>query len=202
MDISYFTQGLILGFSVATTIGVSGILCLENMMSGNTKIAVTSAFASALADMTGGIIVIFGMKALQNILMTYQWYLQGFVGVFLCGLGLRKMYAKFVMQQVHEQSRHAWAAFGTIYFLSIIDPVSMLDFLALCLGLTLEFSVVYQAIRFVVGLFFGSAIWWFSLCFLSVAFRSKISVVMLQYIQQFIGALIFGFGLVTLSKLL
>lgn len=202
MGVAYFTQGMILGLSVASTIGVSGVLCLQNMMSGNTRIALASALASALADMTCGIIVVFGMKALQSTLIFYGWYLQAFVGLFLCGLGLRKIFAKVVMTVHHEPSPHTLAAFGSIYFLSIVDPVSMVDFLALCLGLTLEFSVVYHAIRFIVGLFVGSAAWWLSLCFLSVVLRSRISAVALQYVQQIIGALIFGFGLVTISKLL
>ena len=130
MDYSYVVQGYILGFSVATTIGVSGVLCLQNMMTGRVSVALSSVFAAALADMICAMLVIFGLQSAQEFLLAYKTTLSIVAGLFLCGLGLHKVMSPVVLHSGHKQSGSALVAFFSIFFLAIIDPVSVLDFIA------------------------------------------------------------------------
>ena len=198
MEFSYVIQGYIIGFSVATTIGISGVLALQNMMTGRILVGLASAIAACLADAICAILVVFGLQAGQDVLLSYKTTLAVIAGVFLCGLGLRKIFGTVVLHSGHKQSGDVATAFGSVFFLALVDPVSIIDFMALCMGLTLDFSVVKHAIGFVLGLLAGSASWWLSICSLLFCFRQSLSVTTLQRIQQIVGTGIFGFGIWTL----
>jgi threonine/homoserine/homoserine lactone efflux protein len=198
VHIPYFVEGYILGLSVATTIGVSGVLCLQNMATGRVAVGLSAALASSLADVVCGMLVVFGLTQAQGFLMHYESLLAIIAGLLLCSFGIRTIFSKISLDSGHGESRAALHAFVTVFFLAIVDPVSVLDFMALCLGLTLDFSLPKNAMGFLSGLFFGSATWWFSLCGLLLYFRQRISVYMLQVTQYIVGAGIFAFGINTL----
>ncbi len=199
LEYSYLIQGYILGFSVATTIGISGVLCLQNMMTGRISVALSSVLAVSLADMACAMLVVFGLQSGQEILIAYKTIFTILTGIFLCGLGLHKMMSKLVLHSGHKESGNALIAFGTIFFLAMVDPVSILDFMALCMGLTLDFSVLKNAFEFVLGLFLGSLTWWLGLCSLILFFRTSLSAMVFQRIQQIAGVGIFAFGVWTLK---
>lgn len=200
MDYSYFVQGYILGISVASTIGVSGVLCLQNIMTGQVSIAVASATAASLADMSCAMLVVFGLQAGQDFLIAYQHVFQYITGTFLCFLGVSKLFSKVVLQSGHHQSRGIMVAFFSVFFLALVDPVSILDFMALCMGLTLDFSVRLNTLRFIIGLVMGSATWWFSLCGLLLFFHARVPVIVFEIIQKIVGCGIILLGLLTLMK--
>ncbi|MBP9765224.1 hypothetical protein KBD08_02715 [Candidatus Babeliales bacterium] len=200
MDYMYGLQGYVLGFSVATTIGVSGVLCLQNMMSGKRSIGLISAFAAALADMTCGSLVVFGIQSMQDLIMHYAFALKGVAGFVLVALGLTRLFGSKVFAVEHGQSRTVALAFVSVYFLAVLDPVSIADFVALSLGLTLEFNVVFQSFLFLMGMFLGSATWWFSLAFIIMYLQKSFSVHVLVWIQRLVGLGILALGIWTLRS--
>lgn len=199
MDYSYFIQGYILGISVASTIGISGILCLQNMMTGRISMGISSALAASLADMSCAMLVVFGLRSGQAIFLAYKTLFHVVTGIFLCCLGVSKLMSKMVWHSGHRESGGVLVAFFSVFFLSVVDPISILDFIGLCMGLTLDFSIVRNAATFVLGLFVGSATWWLGLCAMLLYFRANISVVAFERIQQCVGVGIILFGFWTLK---
>lgn len=202
MDMSYFVQGYFLGFSVATTIGVSGVLCLQNMMTGRVSVALASTLAAAMADATCAMLVVFGLQAGQDFLLAHKSIITMITGLFLCGLGIHKILDTVQFDPLRKESTQVLYAFFSVFFLATIDPVSILDFMALCMGLTLDFSVTRHAVQFVLGLFTGSLTWWSLLCVILLYFRQSIPLHIFQKIQQVVGIGIFGFGVWTLKTAL
>jgi arginine exporter protein ArgO len=198
MNIDQFLEGCFLGFSVGTTIGVSGILCLQNMMTGRLSLALVSVVAAACADMSCGLLALFGMQFIENFLAMYQKGLTVAAGVLLCFLGIKKLFEKVVFIADYPSSKGLLAGFSSIYFLGMIDPVSALDFIALSVGLALDFSTRYNTLQFILGIFIGSFSWWMSLFILISFLKKGIPVQFFEYIQYFVGAFIFGIGLWTL----
>ncbi|MBP6892590.1 hypothetical protein KBB68_03350 [Candidatus Babeliales bacterium] len=198
MDFSYFIQGYFLGFSVATTIGISGVLCLQNMMTGRVSVALISVLAAAMADASCAMSVVFGLQAGQQFLLAHQSIFGVITGLFLCGLGISKVVGALKFEPMHQENTKIVSAFFSIFFLAIVDPVTIMDFMALCMGLTLDFSVTRHAVQFVVGLFSGSLTWWSLLCCVLLYFRQSIPLYIFQKIQQVVGCGIFGFGVWTL----
>ena len=199
MNVSYFVQGYALGFSVATTIGVSGVLCLQNMMTGRVSVACVSVLAAAMADATCAMLVVFGLQVAQNFLLTYKIAFSIMTGLFLCGLGIHKFFDSLTFDPLQKQNTQLLQVFFSVFFLAVVDPVSILDFMALTMGLTLDFSVTRHAIQFVVGLFLGSLTWWGFLCVALLYFRQSIPVCFFQKLQQVVGLGIFAFGAWTLK---
>ncbi|HSW77141.1 MAG TPA: hypothetical protein VLG50_08850, partial [Candidatus Saccharimonadales bacterium] len=68
MNYSVLLQGFIIGFTVATSIGISGALCLQNMMTGRIGVGIASALGAASADAIYAIVMIFGLQAGQSFL--------------------------------------------------------------------------------------------------------------------------------------
>ncbi len=196
--IQQFLEGAFLGFSVGTTIGISGILCLQNMMTGRFAIGIASVFAAALADMTCSVLALLGMQFLENFLIKYQKGLGVTAGVLLCFVGIKKLFEKVDLVPTYSSSSSLLAAFGTIYFLGMMDPVSIVDFVALSVGLVLDFSRTYHVAQFVLGVFIGSFSWWLSLFVVISFFKKGISPKFFEYIQYFLGSAILFLGLWTI----
>jgi arginine exporter protein ArgO len=87
------------------------------------------------------------------------------------------------------------------FFLTLTNPATILDFTALFTGLNIDTSGYINPLSFVGGVFIGSALWWFILCFSVGLFRHKISHTMLRYINYIAGIVIFSFGVYCLLKL-
>jgi len=200
MYLQHLFEGYVIGFSVGTTIGVSGLLALQNMMTGQISVGLASVFATACADMTCGALVFFGLQTVESFLITYKTNLSILAGVLLCLMGFKKLFSKVDLVSIHTASGHLWAAFGSIYFLSLIDPVSILDFMTLCLGLTVDFSIVHSIYLFIIGIFLGSLSWWLLVYSLVLVLKRGLSVSLFQMVQYLVGICLLFFGLWTLLK--
>ncbi len=198
MEIQYLLEGYLIGFSVGTTIGVSGILCLQNMMTGQKPLGIFSVFAAALADMTCGILAIFGLNFLQAYLVPYKIGLSIGIGLLLCFIGIKRIFEKIDFNIHHMPSVDVVAALGKVYFLGLIDPVSILDFLAISFSLTLDFSIRHKAYQFILGIFLGSFSWWAIVLLLVLILKKGISVDMFNVVQKLVGAIILFLGIRTL----
>ncbi|MBI2344466.1 hypothetical protein HYV10_00135 [Candidatus Dependentiae bacterium] len=200
MDLQHLLEGYIIGFSVGTTIGISGVLCLQNMMVGRVSLGLTSVIAAALSDLSCGILALYGMQFIEIFLIKYQKGLNVVAGLLLCFLGLKRLFEKTIFIPGYQPSKNLLVAFFSIYFLGMIDPVSVLDFLALAMGLVIDFSITYNIVQFIVGIFLGSLSWWMSVYFLALFLKKGISVELFQIIQYLIGTGILGLGFWTLLK--
>jgi threonine/homoserine/homoserine lactone efflux protein len=202
MNLQQFIEGYVIGFSVGTTIGISGILCIQNMMTGQISLGLASVLGTALADMSCGALVLFGLKSIELFLIQYKTMLGIFAGLLLSFLGLRKLFGKVEMAVHHSPSGHIFAAFGSVYFLSCIDPVSILDFMTLCLGLAIDFSEVSKVYQFILGIFFGSLSWWLLVYALVLFLKKSITAKLFQIMQYLLGSGILFLGLWTLWSVL
>ncbi len=195
-------KGLGVGFSIAAPVGAIGFLCIQQTLSGGIRLGVVSGLGAATADMMYGILVALGFKASQTFLLAFKIPLTIIGGLFLCYLGIKKF---FSMPAVIDQSKPLNAgllkAYVITFFLTLTNPATILDFMALFTGLNIDVSGYVESLSFVAGVFLGSALWWFILCFSVGLFRKKISVEILRYINRIAGIAIFAFGIYALNKL-
>lgn len=198
MNLQHFIEGYVIGFSVGTTIGVSGILCLQNMMTGQISLGLSSVLAAALADMTCGTLALFGLGFLQEYLLPYKVGLTIGIGLVLCFMGITRIFGKIDFNVQHIASTHIFAALSRVYFLGLIDPVSVLDFLALSFSLTLDFSIKQNMYQFIGGIFLGSLTWWSAILLLIFLLKKGLSVDIFNSIQRLVGAGVLFLGIWTL----
>lgn len=194
-------KGLAVGFSIAAPVGAIGFLCIQQTLKGGIRLGLASGLGAATADMMYGILVALGLKATQAILLSYKTPLTLFGGLFLCYLGLRKFFSQPTLTNSKSVSDSLTGAYITTFFLTLTNPATILDFTALFTGLNIDVTGYIESLSFVGGVFIGSAIWWFVLCFSVGLFRKKVSTEMLRYINYIAGIAIFSFGVYALSKI-
>ena len=200
MQFSLLIQGYFLGISVAMTIGISGVLCLRNMMTGIPRVAISSALAQSLADAFCAMIVVFGLQQAQDLLLSYKATMLIVAGITLCFLGIVQLFETVSLKQHHATTNQAVNAFFSVFFLALIDPVTILDFMALTIGFSLDFGFLKDTIGFLVGIFLGSATWWFAWCCILLVSAKNLSTKVFQWAWYLSNSIIFGLGLWTLYR--
>ena len=200
---SLLLEGIAVGFSIAAPVGAIGFLCIQQTLKGGIRLGIASGLGAATADTMYGILVALGLKANQTLLLSYKTPLTIVGGLFLCYLGIRKFFSTpATLNHAEPIKGGLLSAYVVTFFLTLTNPATILDFTALFTGLNIDVSGYTESLKFVGGVFAGSALWWFFLCFAVGLFRKKISVQVIQYINYLAGIAIFSFGIYALSKLL
>lgn len=202
MSCSFLLQGIAVGFSIAAPVGAIGLLCIQNTLTGGISLGLASGFAAATADMMYGILVALGMRTFSTFILGYQIILRLCGGLFLCYMGIKKFFAKPVLQAAQISKGTILKTYIVTFFLTLTNPATILDFMALFTGLSIDVSGYSQALHFIFGVFLGSAFWWLLLCFSVSFFRKKVSTQVLLLINYLAGIAILGFGIWTLAKLI
>lgn len=197
----FLLKGMAVGFSIAAPVGAIGFLCIQQTLRGGMALGVASGLGAATADMMYGIVVALGLKASQSVLLSYKTPLTFFGGLFLCYLGVRKFFSTPSLDNTQSIKGGLWKAYGVTFLLTLTNPATILDFIALFTGLNIDVSGYIGSLSFVGGVFIGSASWWLLLCCVVGIFRKKVSAQVLRYINYIAGIAIFSFGIYALSNL-
>lgn len=196
-----FLEGIGVGFSIAAPVGAIGFLCIQQTLRGGIKLGLATGLGAATADMMYGILVALGMKITQSLLLAYKIPMTLLGGLFLCYLGIRKFLSEPPTNNSKPVSDNLLKAYIVTFFLTLTNPTTILDFAAIFTGLNIDASGYAKALRFVSGVFVGSALWWLILSFSVSLFRKRISNQILRYINYAAGIAIFSFGVYALVKL-
>jgi len=197
---SILLKGLGVGFSIAAPVGAIGFLCIQQTLRGGIRLGVVSGLGAATADMMYGMLVALGLKATQLFFLSYRKPLAIFGGLFLCYLGLKKFFSSPSERDTEPISGGLLKAYVMTFFLTLTNPATILDFVALFTGLNIDVSGYIESLSFVGGVFLGSALWWLLLCFVVGLFRKKVSVQALKYINYGAGVAILSFGFYALNN--
>lgn len=195
-------EGMIVGFSIAAPVGAIGFLCIQQTLQGGIALGIATGLGAAVADTMYGIIVALGLGVMQSTLLTYKMPLSIIGGLFLCFLGIKKFLSEPPKERRIAASSDLLKAFVSTFFLTLTNPATILDFMALFTGLTIDTSGHLNSVKFVAGVFLGSAFWWLLLSTIVGLFRHKISHQLLRMINYAAGVVIFGFGVWCLIKIM
>jgi threonine/homoserine/homoserine lactone efflux protein len=203
MDIAFLVKGLILGFSIAAPVGPIGVLCIRRTLASGFGTGFASGLGAATADASYGAIAAFGLTSISAFLVDQQLLMRVVGGAFLCYLGLKTFLSNPAEKSVTSNARGLRGAFGSTLFLTLTNPMTILSFTAVFVGLGLgSGSGAGDASLLVLGVLFGSLLWWLLLCSGVSLLRSRLDYRGLHWINKLSGAIITGFGLFTLLSLL
>lgn len=198
-----FLKGLIIGFSIAAPVGPIGVLCIQRTLAGGFIHGWISGLGAATADAIYGFTAAFGLTFISNFLVDQQFWFRLIGGCFLCYLGTKAFFSKPAKQAVAEDKPRHVGAYGTTFFLTLTNPMTILSFVAIFAGLGMVSpSAHYASASFlVIGVFIGSGLWW---CFLSGftgIFRRKFDHQKLSWVNRISGIIITTFGLLALISI-
>lgn len=196
MELGLLIKGFIIGFSIAAPVGPIGILCIQRTVSGGNLQGLVTGLGAATADAAYGFIAAFGLTFISNFLVAQTYWFRLIGGLFLCYLGIRAFFKEPQEQTVSVGNSTRLSAYGTTFFLTLTNPMTILFFAGIFAGLGLvNEAVPYTAAGLmVVGVFTGSAAWWLLLSSLTGIMRNKISTARMAWVNKISGLIILAFG--------
>ena len=191
-----------IGFSIAAPVGPIGVLCIRRTLAEGRLSGLVSGLGAASADSIYGCIAAYGLTFISIFLVKQQVWLGLIGGLFLCYLGLKTFFVKPAEQTVSTHEKSMFRAFASTFFLTLTNPMTILSFAAIFAGLGLNESNgdYLSAIALVLGVFLGSALWWFILSFGVSLFRDKFNFRGLSWVNRISGILIMFFGILALFR--
>jgi len=196
-------QGLIIGFSIAAPVGPIGILCIQRTVSKGRVHGLVSGLGAATADAIYGSIAGFGLTVISGALITQQFWLRLVGGAFLCYIGLRTLLSAPGEKAAKCSAGGMLRDYGSTFLLTVTNPMTILFFAAVFVGLGLGSAGGYgNAVLFVTGIFSGSALWWIILSSFVGFFRSKFNSRSLRILNVISGLVVLGFAAYFLLSIL
>lgn len=199
-------KGLLLGLAIAAPVGPIGILCMRRTLAYGRFAGLISGLGAASADAIYGSIAAFGLTFISTLLVEQRAWMSLIGGCFLVYLGWRTFISvPQPLSESPEETQYALSAFYfSTWFLTLTNPMTILAFTAIFAGLGLvETDANFlQGVQLVVGVFCGSALWWFILSYSISLFRTRFSLIHLQWINRLAGIVIVGFGIFQLINLI
>jgi threonine/homoserine/homoserine lactone efflux protein len=196
MGSALFIKGFIIGFSIAAPVGPIGILCIQRTLSAGNLQGLVTGLGAATADAIYGFIAAFGLTFISNFLVAQSVWFRLIGGLFLCYLGIKAFLSKPQDPVLSLGNRTIFSAYGTTFFLTLTNPMTILFFAGVFAGLGMvSESIAYtSAGLMVMGVFIGSASWWLLLSGATSILRNKINDHKLAWINKISGLVILVFG--------
>ncbi len=196
MNLDFLLKGIVLGFSIAAPVGPIGVLCIRKTLEHGRLSGFCSGLGAACADSIYATIAAFGLTAISNFLLAGQSWFRLIGGCFLLYLGWKTFVAKSAPGSKEIPHTTLLNDFLSTFFLTITNPMTILSFLAVFagLGVTALKGSYMDAVGLVLGVFLGSAAWWFLLSEGVTLFRKKVSQKVMTWINRVAGAIIISFG--------
>ena len=203
MDISFFLRGLIIGFSIAAPVGPIGVLCIRRTLAEGQAHGLVSGLGAATADAIYGFVAGFGLSFISVFLVRQQVWLRIIGGGFLCFLGVRTFLSKPAEHAASAKGSGLIDSYVSTFFLTITSPMTILSFAVIFAGLGVggASGSYVSAVVLVLGVFLGSALWWFILSSGVSVFRTRFNPHRLWWVNRISGIIITGFGLIALLSL-
>jgi len=200
----FLIKGIIIGFPIAATIGPIGILCIHRSLTKGRLSGFFTGMGAATADAIYGAVAAFGLTFISSFLIKQQLWFQIIGIIFLFYLGT-KTFIKAPQEKNLEKvkSNGLFNDYLSTFFLTIINPMTILSFAAVFAGFGLSQTKgdYVSASILVLGVFIGSALWYLILSNGIELFREKIKTNILALINKISGSMIIGFAIVILVSL-
>jgi threonine/homoserine/homoserine lactone efflux protein len=188
-------RGFILGLAIAAPVGPIGVLCIRRTLAMGRLFGFVSGLGAATADAIYGCIAAFGLTAISALLVRQQDVLRLLGGLFLCYLGVRILLARPADRPAAADGQGLGSAYFSTLLLTLTNPMTILSFVAVFAGLGVGGGNGYgAAAAIVLGVFLGSAAWWFLLSGGVSLVRDKFDARAMLWVNRVSGVIILGFG--------
>ena len=206
MDTSFFIRGLLIGLSIAATVGPMSVLCIQRTLNKGQLYGLVSGLGIATADAVYGSIAAFGLTLITNFLVMEQIWIRLIGGIFLIYLGIKTMLSKppESAATLSMQTNGYPGAYASTFLLTLTNPLTILSFAAIFAGIGVGSTSesFLSATIVVLGVFSGSALWWIILTSIISLLRKKMDSQWLLWINRISGGIITLFGIGALFSLL
>ena len=200
MDPAYLGRGFVLGFTIAAAVGPISLLVIRRTLAEGRVVGLASGLGVATADATYGGIAAFGLSAITDALVGGGRILGLVGGVFLLWLAWQTVRAQpRSAADAGERRGGLPGAYLSILALTMTNPMTILSFGALFVGLGVTGDDAMESALITLGVFLGSAAWWVVLTTTVGALRSRVTPRWLRAINVVSGLVIGVFAIAAIA---
>jgi threonine/homoserine/homoserine lactone efflux protein len=202
MDITLAVRGFILGFTIAAAVGPISLLVIRRTLAEGRVVGLASGMGVATADATYGAIAAFGLTVVTDLLVDWRRALGIVGGAFLLWLAWRTARTQpgEAATVANGGRRGLPAAYLTLLGLTLTNPMTILSFAALFVGLGVTGDDLAGATLLTLGVFAGSSAWWVVLTSVVGALHSRVTTTWMRRVNVASGVLIGGFAIVAIAS--
>jgi threonine/homoserine/homoserine lactone efflux protein len=201
MKPEFLLKGMAIGFGVAAPVGPIGVLCIRRSLRDGARAGLVAGLGAATADAAYGAVAGFGLTAISRFLVQQQFWLGIGGGLFLCYLGIRALIERPPETAAPTLSGGRPSVYASTLLLTLANPATILSFAAIFAGFGVGRSPDYRgAAVLVIGVFAGSALWWFLLSAGVGLLRSRVTPGWTAAVHRLSGCGLVAFGIYALSR--
>jgi threonine/homoserine/homoserine lactone efflux protein len=204
MDPVVFPRGLVLGFTIAAAVGPICLLVIRRTLAEGRAYGLASGLGVATADAAYGAVAAFGLTAVTSLAVEGRRPLGIVGGLFLLWLAwmtIRSVPESAAVERVAPRgARDFFAAWLSLFGLTLTNPMTILSFAALFVGLGVTGGDAFGAALLTAGVWTGSALWWAILTAMVARLRTRVTPRVLRWVNVISGAVIAGFAIVALAS--
>jgi threonine/homoserine/homoserine lactone efflux protein len=204
MEPTLLVRGFILGFTIAAAVGPISLLVIRRTLAEGGAVGLASGLGVATADGTYGAIAAFGLTAVTDLLVAGRRPLGIIGGLFLLWLVWRTIRSVpgEAAADTDRPRRGLPGAYLSLLGLTLTNPMTILSFTALFVGLGITGGNALGAATLTAGVFAGSSAWWVVLITGLEMVRSRISATAMRRINIGSGLLIGSFAVIAIGSAL
>lgn len=194
-------RGFILGFTIAASVGPISLLVIRRTLAEGRVVGLASGLGVATADGTYGAIAAFGLGAINQVLVDARPILGLAGGLFLLWLAWTTARATPHDPASAPSRRGGLAgAYLSILGLTLTNPMTILSFGALFVGLGVTGADTAGAALITIGVLLGSGAWWVLLTTMVAGLRTRITAAWIRRINVASGVAIGAFAVVSIAS--
>lgn len=193
--------GVVIGVLVAAPVGPVNVICIQRTMKAGPGSAFVVGLGAAAGDSLFGALAALGLTTISVALIAHQAWFELVGGTILIVMGFYAWRSHpHLDDPVRTNSEMAKGALGT-FVLTVSNPITALGFVALFTSAGVgRTGDVWEAVRLVIGVFIGSALWWLIITRLAAMVKGRLNDNHLWWINRGSAVLVWGFGVVSIGK--
>lgn len=197
-----FLKGIVIGLAIAVPVGPIGALCVQRTLAEGRISGLVSGLGAATADTIYGFIAAFGVTMISGFLISHQMWLRIIGGAILFTLGLKTFLSRPRKQAAPVSGNSLLTNFFSTFGLTLTNPITILAFAAIfaALGVVSGSQDLAALGMLILGVFFGSALWWLILSGGASLFRGWIGTHGMRWVNRISGIIIVAFGAIVLAS--
>jgi threonine/homoserine/homoserine lactone efflux protein len=189
-----FLRGLAIGFALAAPLGPVGVLCIRRALAVGRAAAFVAGLGAALADTIFGAMAGLGLTFISSFLLSHQLVIRLIGGSFLILLGVRG-WRDATPDEAPQFNGGLMKDFVATFLLTLSNPATILAAFGVFAALgAIDLDSPSAASLLILGVFFGSTLWWLILAAAAGALRSRCTPQRLRLLNRLASLLLLLLG--------
>ncbi|MDO4302053.1 MAG: LysE family transporter [Clostridia bacterium] len=196
-----FLKGLLIGLIFGIPAGAVGALTVQRTLRYGFLYGLLSGMGCSAADTVYACMGAFGIDLISDFILNNQLIINILGSFILIYMGIRLLSKRNTDSNTATESCNMFKMFFSSFAVGITNPAAILTFIFAFSWFGITTNINYKnSILLVLGVFAGTALWWFAIAGAVTVFKSRIDKNIMTKADKWFGIAIIIFGLMVFIK--